>query len=65
MRFGTILAFVQGLSNQGLKDAVTLIFMESSFKSVFRYPFERQEWTPIFMRFEDILALIQGWSNKG
>ena len=41
MRFGAILALVQGWSNKGWKYALFSTFSELSFKSGFRYPFER------------------------
>ena len=65
MRFGAILARVQGWSNQSRKDALLLTFSELSFESGFRYPFEIEAWTPIFMRFGAILDPVQGWSNQG
>ena len=65
MIFGAILALIECWLNQGLKDALLSTFLELSFESGFRYPFEREEWRPIFMRFGSILALIQGWVNQG
>ena len=41
MKFGAILALVQGWSNQGLKGALLSTFLELSFESGFKYPFER------------------------
>ena len=60
MRFGTILALVQGW-----KDTLLSVCWELIFESGFRYPFERYEWAPIFMGVGAILSLIQGWSNQG
>ena len=51
MRFGAILALIQGWSNQGLKYALLSTFSELSFESAFEYPFERKAWTPMFMLF--------------
>ena len=48
-----------------LKICIFFTFSELSFESGLRYPFERKTWTLFFMRFGAILALVQGWSNKG
>ena len=42
-----------------------LNFSEFNFESWSRYPFERQPWPPICMRFGGILAHLQGWSKQG
>ena len=46
-----------------LKICTFVDFLEIEFEIGFRYLFERQAWTPIFMRFGVILARVQGWSN--
>ena len=48
-----------------LKICILSTFWEFKFQSRFRYPFQRSAWTPIFMIFGAILALVQGWSNHG
>ena len=39
--------------------------MKLRLESGFTYPFEREAWTPIFIKFGAILALFQGWANQG
>ena len=63
MRFGAILALVQGSLNQGRKYAILSTFLELSFESGFRYPFERYAWTYKSIRFGFILAHVKGWLN--
>ena len=59
------LALVQDWSNECSKDSLLLTFLELSFSSRFRYPFERSAWETLFMRFGAILALVQALSNQG
>ena len=44
MRFQAIFSLVQGWVNQGWKHALLWTFLELSFESGFRYPFEDQHW---------------------